>query len=136
MEKLPFIAFSNFLVITSILLANWVLRMSFTTLIVKSKSTLSILCSPLNHAPERIAFVFKFINCFLLRNWKLLQLSVALAIVYFLNSRGIFSNIYLLSTYKLCMLNELTLHTHREQFNSKRFATKAFLESDEFTPSF
>jgi hypothetical protein len=35
-----------------------------TTLIVKSKSTLSILCKTLNHTPARIAFVFMLINCF------------------------------------------------------------------------
>ena len=59
------------------LFANFALRMLSTTLIVKSKSTLSILCNALNHAPERIALVFRFTSCFLLRKKKVLTLDIA-----------------------------------------------------------
>jgi hypothetical protein len=77
-EKLLEKAFSNFLVSTAILFSNFALRMLSTTLIVKSKSTQSILCNDLNQAPERNALVFRFLNCFLLR--KLIALTLDEAI--------------------------------------------------------
>jgi hypothetical protein len=46
-------------------LANEALRMLWTTRIVKSTSTLSILDKALNHTPARMAFDFNFINCVL-----------------------------------------------------------------------
>lgn len=66
-------SFSNFLVIDKMFLAKKTLRTVPATFIVKSISTLSILCRALNQAPERMALCFSLSSCALSR--KLKQLS-------------------------------------------------------------
>ncbi len=105
LEKLLFIASSSFLVSIAILFANFALRMLSTTLIVKSKSTLSILCNALNHAPERIALVFRFTSCFLLRKQKAQPLGTALNIMFPFSSCFLIT--LLMNIYELCSWIEI-----------------------------
>jgi len=63
----------SFPVMARMLLAREVLcTLLRTILIVKSKSTLSILGKALNHTPERMAFSFNFTICVVSRKLKVL----------------------------------------------------------------